>query len=94
MLLFYEQEFEKLSKILKMGGIHVASTPINTIRHMIDATKDQIDPSLHKGGYDIPWSYHKVCIGEKGRSMKVRFKEHNVDLSLNTVQKYSLVEHS
>ena len=60
----------------------------------MDSTKDPIDPIIHKGVYLITCSCDKVYIGETGRSMKVRFKEHSADLRLNRIQKSALAEHS
>jgi hypothetical protein len=85
---------EKIARILRKGDIHMDFSPINTIRTMLDSTKDQIDPNLYKGVYAIPCSCGKVYIGETGRSMKVRFKEHGAHLKLNRVQKLALAEHS
>jgi hypothetical protein len=49
---------------------------------------------MHKGVYSIPCSCGKVYIGETGRSMKIRLKEHNVDIKWNRTHKSSLAEHS
>ena len=76
---------QNIARILRKGKIHVAFSPINTIRTMLESIKDQIDPILHKGVYAIPFSCGKVYIGEIGRSMTVRFKEHVFDLKLNRV---------
>ena len=49
---------------------------------------------MHKGVYSIPCSCDKFYIDETGRSMKVRFKEHSADLTLNRIQKSALAAHS
>ena len=67
---------------------------MNTIRNIVDSSKDPIDPKMHKGVYSFSCSCSKVYIGETGRSIKIRFKEHIADLRLQRSQKYSLVEHS
>ena len=66
----------------------------NTIRRIVDSTKDPIDPIMHKGVYSIPCSCGKVYIGETGRSMKVSFKEHSADIKLNIIKKSTLAMHS
>ena len=76
---------EKLSRILKKRDIKVAFPPPNTIRRIVDATKYLVDLIMHKGVYSIPFSYDKVYIRKTGRSMKIRFKEHNADLRLNRI---------
>ena len=72
----------------------MAFSPINTIGRTIDLIEYPIDPGLHKGVYTIPCSCGKVYIGEMGRSMRVRFKEHITSLKLNIMHKYTLDEHS
>ena len=52
---------------------------------MLDNAKDPIDPTMRKGGYLIPCSCGKVYIGESGRSVKVRLKEHCVDIVIHQV---------
>ena len=85
---------DRISRILNKHNIKIAFTPPNTILNMVDSAKDPIDPRLHKGVYIIPCSCGKEYIGETGRSLNVRLKEHVVDLSHNRTDKSALVEHA
>ncbi len=85
---------DKITKILNKKNINVAFTPINTIRNMIDSGKDRIDPKQQKGVYSIPCSRGNEYIGEAGRSVGIRFKEHITDIARNRTWKSSLSEHA
>jgi hypothetical protein len=76
---------EKLARILNEGDIGVSFSPPYTIKDMVESL-----PNMHKGVYSIPFSYGKVYIHETGRSMKIRLKEHNVDIKWNRTHKSSL----
>jgi hypothetical protein len=56
--------------------------------------KIQLILEMRKGGYSIPCSCSKVYIGESGRSVKVRLKEHCADIIYDRTKKYSVAEHS
>jgi hypothetical protein len=55
---------DKIAKILRRRNIRVTFSPPNTIRHMVDSTKDPTRPCMYKGVYSIPFSCGKVYISE------------------------------
>jgi len=83
----------KITKILNKQNINVAFTPSNTIRQLFNSVKDPINPNLQKGVYVIPCSCGKEYIGEIGRSLNIRIKEHTADLRRERTSKSALVEH-
>lgn len=84
----------KIAKVLAKHNIMVAFTPPNTIKNMLESAKDAIDPKNHKGVYSIPCSCHKVYIGETGRYVGVRLKEHISDITRNRSDKSGLAKHA
>ena len=69
-------------------------SPPNNIRKLLRSVKDPVDPSLEKGVYLIPCECGKAYIGETGRSIRTRVKEHCADIRLNRTHKSALAEHS
>ena len=84
---------DKITKILNKHNINVAFTPTNTISQLIISVKDPINLNLQKGVYVIPCSYRKEYIGEIGRSLNIRIKEHTADLRRERSSKSALAEH-
>ena len=78
----------------KKKSIDSVFSPLNSIRKLLKIVKDPIDPSLKKGVYMIPCECGKAYIGETGRSIKTRVKEHCADIRLNRTQKSALAQHS
>jgi len=57
--------------------------------------KDTVNPAKQDGVvYRIPCECSKVYIGETGRSMQERIKEHNRDIRLTRTQTSTVSEHS
>ena len=61
---------------------------------MVDSLKDPIEPKHFKGVYSIPCSCSKPYIGETGRSIVTRLKEHEADLRHDRHKKFTLAEHA
>ena len=61
---------------------------------MLDSSKDPVEPLKHKGVYSVPYSCEIPYIGETGRSIQVRLKEHCVDIMHDHHQKSYLAEHT
>ena len=85
---------DKIANILRKKQIKVAFSPPNTLKGMLDHAKDQTDPRKNKGVYSIPCDCGKVYIGETGRSIQTRLKEHNADITHNRAKQSALAEHS
>ena len=71
---------DKIAKLLRKKNIETTFSPPNCLRNMLDKAKDPIDPMLKKGVYSIPCSCDEEYIGETGRSIKTRMKEHYADI--------------
>ena len=61
---------------------------------MMRSVKDKIDRQQLKGVYKIDWSCGKSYIGETGRSLKTRLKEHAADIKNERSRTSALAEHS
>ena len=61
---------------------------------MLDSSKDPIEPLKQKGVYSIPCSCEIPYIGETGRSIQTRLKEHSADIIHDRHQKAALAEHA
>ena len=85
---------DKIAKILRIRNLKVCFSPPNSIRNMLDFSKDPIEPKLLQGVYAIPCSCGKVYIGETGRSIKARLKEHNADIHHGRIKQSAITEHS
>ena len=60
---------------------------------MLDQAKDKVDPNKKTGVYVIPCSCGKEYIGEIGRAIEIRVKEHCTDIRHNYTKKSALAEH-
>ena len=56
--------------------------------------QEAIEPIYFKGVYSIPCSCSKPYIGEMGRSIVTRLKEHGADLKHDRHKKSTLAEHA
>ena len=85
---------DKIAEILRRRNLKVCFSPPNSIRNMLYFSKDPTEPKLIQGVYAIPCSCEKVYIGETGRSMKTRLKEHNIDIHHGRIKKSAITEQS
>ena len=84
----------KISKILANKGIHSSFKPFSVVKHRIHSLKDPKDPLMESGIYKIDCSCGVPYIGETGRAIKTRLKEHGADIKHDRVVKSALAEHS
>ena len=84
----------KIARILRKRDIRVTFSPPNSLSNMLDSTKDLFEKKLLQGVYTIPCSCDKVYIGETGRSIKTRLKEHGVDIHHCRIKNSSVAKHS
>ena len=83
-----------MSKTLGKRWFKVLFTPPNSIRKIVDSLKDPIEPTYFKVVYSIPCSCSKPYIGETGRSIVTRLKEHGADLRNDRHKRSALDEHA
>ena len=84
---------DKVSKVLKKKEILTAFKPLETIKQKMRTVKDKADEQQHKGVYKVTCSCGLYYIGETGRSLKVRFKEHGADIRNQCIRTSALAEH-
>jgi len=74
---------EPLRRCLQQQGIRAVFKSDTTLRSHLVRPKDTVDPAKQDGVvYRIPCECGKVYIGETGRSMQERIKEHDRDIRL------------
>ena len=85
---------DKVSKILKKKEILTTFKPLETIRQKMRTVKDKVDEHQQKGVYRVTCSCGLNYIGETSRLLKVRLKEHGVDIRNQRIRTSALAEHS
>ena len=86
---------EPLRRCLQQDGIRAVFRSDTTLRSHLVRPKDTVDPAEQDGVvYRIPCKCGKVYIGETGRSMQERIKEHDRDIRLARTQTSAVSEHA
>ena len=86
---------ETLCRSLQQQGIRTVFKSDTTLRSRLVRPKDPADPSKQDGVvYKIPCECGKVYIGETGRPMQERIKEHDRDIRLARTQNSAVSEHA
>ena len=86
---------EPLRRCLEQQGIRTVFKSETTLRSNLVRPKDTVDPAKQDGVvYRIPCECGKVYIGETGRSMHERIKEHDRDIRLARTQTSAVSEHA
>ena len=84
---------DKIAKILRKKDIKTSFKPLSTIKQGMKSVKDNQDQLQQKGVYIISCSYGKQYIGETGRSVRTRLKEHSADIRRERTRSSALAEH-
>ena len=86
---------EPLHRHLQQQGIRTVFKSDTTIRSRLVRPKDPADPNKEDSVfYTIPCTCGKVYIGETGRPMQERMKEHDRDIRLARTQNSVVSEHA
>ena len=86
---------EPLRRCLEQQGIRPVFKSETALRSHLVRPKDTVDPVKQDGVvYRIPCECGKVYIGETGRSMYERIKEHDRDIRLARTQTSAVSEHA
>ena len=86
---------EVLRRCLQQQGVHTVFKSDTTLRSHLVRPKDPLEPTRQGGVvYKIPCEYGKVYIGETGRAMQDRIKEHDRDIRLARTQTSAVLEHA
>ncbi|KAL9972272.1 hypothetical protein ACROYT_G018555 [Oculina patagonica] len=85
---------EQLRRCLQQQGVRAVFKSETTLRSHLVRPKDAVDPTKQDGVvYRIPRECGKVYIGETGRPMQDRIKEHDRDIRLARFQTSAVSEH-
>ncbi len=87
----------QIKRILASSNIKsIIYCPSQKIYQLLYSHKDKTDNNLKPGVYRIPCTCGKVYIGETGRNLKLKQKEHNYDCrtKCHEVDKSDLVKHA
>ena len=86
---------EPRRRCLEQQGIRTVFKSETTLKSHLVRPKDTVDPAKQDGVvYRIPCECRKVYIGETGRSMHERIKEHDRDIRLARTQTSAVSEHA
>ena len=91
---YIQGTIDKIAKVLKQKQIKTSFSPPNSLRNLLDKSKDPIDPKLRKGIYAIPCSCGEIYIGETSQAINIRIKEHCVDIRHERIKKSAIAENS
>jgi hypothetical protein len=83
----------KISRLLTKYNIRTVHVPKKKNRQLLRTVKDNLGLKI-PGVYHIPCECGKVYIGQTGRSIEARCKEHMRHIWLNQPEKSAVVEHS
>ncbi|KAL9964368.1 hypothetical protein ACROYT_G027999 [Oculina patagonica] len=86
---------EQLRRCLQQQGVRAVFKSETTLRSQLVRPKDAVDSTKQDGVvYRIPCECGKVNIGETGRPMQDRIKEHDRDIRLARTQTSAVAEHT
>ena len=86
---------EQLRRCPQQLGVRAVFKSETTLRSQLVRPKDVVDPAKQDGVvYRIPCECGKVYIGETGRPMQDRIKEHDRDIRLARTETSAVSEHA
>ena len=86
---------QQLRRSLQQQGVRAVFKSETTLRSQLVRPKDAVDPAKQDGVvYRIPCECGKVYIGETGRPMQDRIKEHDRDIRLACTETSAISEHA
>ena len=84
----------QIQRILQKQDIRVFHTTPLKIHNLLHSHKDRLEPECRPGVYRIPCQCGKVYIGETGRDLPTRLKEHRAHGRRGDYDKSAIVKHS
>ncbi|XP_018309177.1 uncharacterized protein [Mycetomoellerius zeteki] len=91
---FVKGTTDRIGRILNKHNIQTIFKPPKKIGQILKNPKDQRPPLSSAGVYKIPCSCGQVYIGETGRMVNLRIKEHQRDVRLKHATQSALSEHN
>ena len=89
-----KRSMDRISRFLDKRNVKTLFKTFKMIKKLYRFLKDNMDPMLGSGVYQIPCLCGKNYIGQTSSSFKACLKEHIVNITHNWVLKSTLVEHS
>jgi hypothetical protein len=93
MLSYQHCTTNKISRLLAKHNIKMIHIPARKSTHMLGSVKDKLGLKV-PGIYHIPCECSKVYVGQTGRTIETRCKEHMRHIRLGQPDKSAVVEHS
>ena len=90
---YVQNTTDRIGKLLRKHNIKPVFKPLKTIKDTIPSTKDKV-PLETEGVYKITCGCGKHYVGQTGRQIKTRIKEHESDTRHARVKKSAVAEHS
>ena len=84
----------KIERILKQAGIQVYHSSGNKLFHALCTHKDSVNEFQKPGVYRIPCECGLVYIGETGRNLSLRLKEHKTNCEKCELEKSAVAKHT
>lgn len=84
---------DRLKKTLAKKNIGVRYNTIKKIQQVLPPNKDSLPKLSTKGVYQLECLCGKAYIGQTGRSIKCRIKEHQRDARLRDIERSAIAEH-
>ncbi|KAJ8937788.1 hypothetical protein NQ318_012268 [Aromia moschata] len=92
-LLYVSGVTDKLKKILSKKNIGVRFRTVKKIQQVLPSNKDPVPRLLTKGVYELKCTCGKSYIGQTGRSIQCRIKEHQRHTRLRNTDKSAIAEY-
>jgi len=90
---YKQTTFGRLSRMLAKHNIKSVALPPRKIFSYLPPVKDVLGLRT-PGIYSMPYECGRVYIGQRGRNIQLRIKEHNRDIRLAQPDKSAVAEHS
>ena len=90
---YSQTTYGRLNRMLAKHNIKSVALPQRKIFSCLPPVKDALELRM-PGAYSIPCECGKVYIGQSGRSIQIRMKEHNRHIRLAQTDKSAVAEHS
>ena len=93
-LLYIGSASHKIERILKEAGIQLYHSSENKLFRSLCAHRDSVNEFQKPGVYRIPCECGLVYIGEIGRNLSLRLKEHRTNCEKAELEKSAVAKHS
>nr|XP_022909863.1 uncharacterized protein LOC111420991 [Onthophagus taurus] len=84
---------ERIARRLRKNDIVVRYGTVSKIQNALPIAKDKLTPLKGAGVYRLSYSCGKYYVGQTGRNIECRIKEHERDVRLRKIQQSAVAEH-